>query len=295
MKIFKKISEENEIYCTAGKEYCMVTSTSDLYRCNCYWNYFVDRYDLKDYEQFDKDFDNNLSLACKKYECYNRNCDTYFVETWKNNKIINYDHSIFWRKKYSSINEVHNNGHFFIHCEPVKGCPNKCPYCAIHLTGQHKVTSMIDVSLFEEFLSYFARKKQGMKLISFAGAGEPFLHDNFEQLVDISIKLGYHVHITTSALHFVDKIFKVKDLSNITMNVSLHPSSHKWDEKKVLTFISKLKANKCSICTTMVQYDKNIMFTDDLENKIKSISRDIAFIKLDYVDHLGIIKKVLNT
>lgn len=115
----------------------------------------------------------------------------------------------------------------YMEIAPSGGCNHRCIFCALDYIGYRP--KFLDTQILERTLKDAARC--GVKSIMYAGEGEPLLHKDIGDIVNLTKKLGIDVAITTNGVFLNDKIIKkcLRDFSWI--RVSFNAGSARSYEK----------------------------------------------------------------
>lgn len=75
-------------------------------------------------------------------------------------------------------------------------CNHRCIFCAVDYTGYQP--TMLDAGILREDIPIFAQK--GVKSIIYAGEGEPLLHKNAPEIINLTKKNGIDVAMSTNGV-----------------------------------------------------------------------------------------------
>lgn len=137
-------------------------------------------------------------------------------------------------------------------------CNQSCPFCfagELMGTGRAREMSLVDFKKTLDFLS-----KNRVNNISILG-GEPTLHSNFKEIINLAINKGFQIDIFTNALFSKEiGIFlreKVKKINMFHINVATPAYKLQKNFKKINEFIADVSAySNVSLETTIGSSDK---------------------------------------
>lgn len=172
-------------------------------------------------------------------------------------------------------------------------CNLKCQYCSI------EKDNIKDMSL--DTINYL--KKLNIETIILSG-GEPFLHPQFEEIIELCCQNFKQVGITTNGTliteNFIEKILKFK---NLTIQISIDGTKDIHDffrgngsYEVVCNNIKKLLTKKINIQTMSVLTKDNIYTIDKMVQAIKRMGvKKIAFERFTPIESgLNIVDKALE-
>lgn len=137
-------------------------------------------------------------------------------------------------------------------------CNQNCSFCFANELMTKDMVKEMNIIDYKKLLDYL--KKNGSKKVYLMG-GEPTLHSNFKDLIDISVKEGFGVELFTNA-NFSEETEKYlfKNCNNISMfHVNIGAPSYLTEvkNKKINDFIKKVSERSVvSLETTIGSLDK---------------------------------------
>ncbi len=117
----------------------------------------------------------------------------------------------------------------------LNGCNLRCKYCDTMYAVEHCIGKTMTV---EEILNEV--KRIGFKNITLTG-GEPLIHKNVEELIDVLIKNDFNVNIETNGAVDITKYLNKPVI--ITMDFKTYASGE--TSKMILSNLEKLRENDC--------------------------------------------------
>lgn len=98
-------------------------------------------------------------------------------------------------------------------------CNLSCPFCNINNRKQKSIT-------IDEFNILLDKLKDHTNYLYFHMLGEPLLHKNINELIDIAFNKNFNINITTNG--YLIKKIKTKNIRQI--NISLHSYNEKYNK-----------------------------------------------------------------
>lgn len=114
--------------------------------------------------------------------------------------------------------------------EILKSCPNNCLFCSSN--ASFSCTELIEFELFKKTLEYI-ESKYGIEEISLSG-GEPFLHPNINEIVELCKNKGLRTVIFTSGIKKstnVDQETKTRLLEEQRKKLEEIEENEPWNER----------------------------------------------------------------
>ena len=164
-----------------------------------------------------------------------------------------------------------------VYVEITNNCNLNCEFCI----GNKRKKKFIELNEFNTILD---KLKGFTKYLYFHIMGEPLLHPNINELIDIASK-DYFVNITTNG-YLINRIENNKNIRQV--NISLHSFDEKYKKNfeeyisDVFNAVDKLKVVNTIICYRLwvdSKYSKNII--KKLEEKYKVSIGNNKEVKLD--------------
>lgn len=101
---------------------------------------------------------------------------------------------------------------FLVQIFPVYGCNFKCEFCIFSKPkNEHKFMSncvMMDIEVYKKTIEDFKKFPQKIKMLRFAGTGEPLLHKNIAQMIKIAkeANIAERIDIVTNGALLTTKL-----------------------------------------------------------------------------------------
>lgn len=202
-----------------------------------------------------------------------------------------------WLESYGDWEKEKHIYPIYVEISPYGGCNHRCTFCGVDYMGYKSIKISLD--------AYTAVAEQmgrvGVKSVMFAGEGEPFLHKDLPQIVEVSAKNNLDVGITTNFVPANEKnlplVLKHAKWIKVSFNGSDEQSygaihrTKESDFHKVLNNLSlalrlrKELQSDCSIGVQMLLLPQNKDNVLALASTLKRIGVDYLVIK-PYSQHL---------
>jgi radical SAM protein with 4Fe4S-binding SPASM domain len=96
--------------------------------------------------------------------------------------------------------------------EPTTSCNLRCPECPSGLRSFTRATGMIDLSFYHKIID---EQSKSLSYLLLYFQGEPFLHQNFVQMVKYAADKGIYTATSTNAHYFTDEMARETILSGL--------------------------------------------------------------------------------
>jgi MoaA/NifB/PqqE/SkfB family radical SAM enzyme len=163
---------------------------------------------------------------------------------------------IAFEKGNTNIKKAFDGNPIWAYLSITDHCDKNCSWCYA------KTTSKLGEMKIEDFNVILNKCKEiGIRQISFSG-GEPTLHPNINQFIDMSTAIGFKTHLLTHGL--TSQFSEIVD-----MMLPLHQVQFNWNMnsyRSLLPIIKRIKSKNWTpvIAVTIVGSDENIQHIDDL-------------------------------
>ena len=115
-------------------------------------------------------------------------------------------------------------------------CNAACPFCPRIYMPEERMKGYMEIELFKYILA--EAKKEGIKNIRLYSTAEPTLHPKFDEIIDLLVKDGFHISVSTNASMLekhIDSLMKVDILQY---------SIEGWDKESYEKYRIPLKFDK---------------------------------------------------
>ena len=157
-----------------------------------------------------------------------------------------------------------------VYVEITNNCNLNCDFC-IKNSRKNKFMSKVELELILNKLKPYT------KYLYFHILGEPLLHPNINEFINLAKLYGYNVNITTNG-YLIDKI---KDNENIyMMNISLHSYNNKYNIKiddylnNIFDSVDKLIENNTLINLRLWVSNNNEYIIDAINKRYNTFIKD---------------------
>ena len=202
-----------------------------------------------------------------------------------------------------TIEEKLNVYPIYVEVSPAGHCNHRCTFCAVDYIGYRP--NNLDAEVLKERISEMASK--GIRSIMFAGEGEPLLHKQLPEIINITKQQGIDVAITTNGTQlnerFIDECAKSITWIKVSLNAGTREIYSKIHQTKAEDF-DKVWRNLATACIyrdvnklnitigiQLVLLPENINTVEDAVIDAKSCGLDYVVIK-PYSQHFKSITRL---
>ncbi|MCP4721713.1 MAG: radical SAM protein, partial [Desulfobacteraceae bacterium] len=176
----------------------------------------------------------------------------------------------------------------YMEISPIGACNHRCSFCGLDFMKY--ASGKIDLSVFQKRLPELGAL--GLKSIMYAGEGEPFLHKDIADIVQITKERGIDVAITSNGVLFREKLAEqiLPFCSWIKFSINagtpdtyarVHGTKAREFEKVIenLIYAVKYREKYGMKCTLGVQ----ILLLPEVEEEIEMLVKIVKEIGMDYL------------
>lgn len=242
----------NNLLCSAGKNYCHIFPNGDIYRCSTDHTFITNIMRVKE---------NGLlkNLTCKREEC-NSCCDIDLGVKLVVDKCMNIIEKVggsFFEDTFGAVtNTCFSEDSIVVAWIPTLSCNYKCSYC----DGGSFSSELSDAEWEQGFSNLFETYKN--VFISVGGGGEPFLRKKALKCVLDIVPTNCNFAFTTNlSLLDVDFLRLLKN-KTVSFSCSIHPSCKTFNFDIFLGKVLMIKNNGHSVKVNFVGYPEQMFLYD---------------------------------